>query len=204
MGHSDSGLSGQQVWQRLLEGNRRFCENRPLARDLTGLRRGLAAGQRPCAAVLCCSDSRVSPEVVFDQSLGDLFVVRTAGLTLDAAGLGSLEYAVAHLKVPLVVLKGHEACGAVQAAYQHPDLREGHITAVVEKIRPAVVEIRRQGISGPEAVERVNDFHLRSIFATLGHQSEIIGTALAQGRLQMILCKYHLESGAVELLAATF
>ena len=127
MAHSGPGLTGRQVWQRLMEGNMRFVQGLFQGRNLLDLRRTLAKGQQPEAAVLCCSDSRVPAEIIFDQSLGDLFVVRTAGLVLDPTSIGSLEYAVAHLHVPLLVIKGHEGCGAVTAAVEHPEATEGHI-----------------------------------------------------------------------------
>src|SRR5512143_3201274 len=127
MANPDRELSGRQVWQRLMEGNMRFVQGLFQGRNLLDLRRSLAQGQQPEAAVLCCSDSRVPAEIVFDQSLGDLFVVRTAGLVLEATSIGSLEYAVAHLHVPLLVIKGHECCGAVTAAVAHPETDEGHI-----------------------------------------------------------------------------
>jgi len=99
MAHSGPGFTGKQVWQRLMEGNMRFVQGLFQGRNLLDLRRTLAQGQQPEAAVLCCSDSRVPAEIIFDQSLGDLFVVRTAGLVLDPTSIGSLEYAVAHLHV---------------------------------------------------------------------------------------------------------
>ena len=97
---SGPGLNAQEVWQRLIGGNMRFVQGLFMGRNLLDLRQTLTRGQNPMAAVLCCSDSRVPAELVFDQSLGDLFVVRTAGLVLEPTSLGSLEYAVAHLHVP--------------------------------------------------------------------------------------------------------
>lgn len=197
-------LTGREVWRWLMAGNRRFCENRPEKRDWAAIRQALASGQQPKAAILACADSRVSPEVVFDQGLGEVFVVRTAGLTLDAVTLGSLEYAVAHLKVPLLVVKGHESCGAIQAAWHHPKLEEGHLTAVVKQIAPAVTAIRQEGDEGPEVMEKVNDLHLKNIFAYLREQSAIIREAVAAGRLAMVLCKYSLRKGEVVFHEATF
>ena len=102
--------------ERLKEGNARFAGDRPAAKDQGSKRRAeLARGQRPFAVIITCSDSRVPPETVFDQGLGDLFVIRLAGNVVDTAAVGSVEYAVAHLHVPLVVVLGHEECGAVQA-----------------------------------------------------------------------------------------
>ncbi|MGQ9688499.1 MAG: carbonic anhydrase [Desulfobaccales bacterium] len=204
MAHSATGITGKEVWRQLLEGNRRFVHNQPLTRNLPELNQSLIGGQHPKAAVLCCSDSRVPPEIIFDQSLGDIFVVRTAGLVLDPTTLGSLEYAVAHLHVPLLVVKGHEFCGAVTAAVHHPDLDEGHITAVVQKIAPAVTRGRQSGLVGGELVETVNDLHLKSLYDDLGRLSPIIQEALAGGRLDLVVGKYFLSTGRVELMAATF
>jgi len=203
-GHSGPGPKAQEVWQRLSEGNMRFIQGCFQGRDLVELRRSLTRGQSPQAAVLCCADSRVAPEIIFDQSLGDLFVVRTAGLVLEPAGLGSLEYAVAHLQVPLLVIKGHEACGAVSAAVQHPDLDEGHITAVVREIAPAAAQAQARGLSGPELVEAATEAHLRRLQEKLTRESAIIREALAAGRLHLVVSKYSLSNGQVEILDRTW
>jgi carbonic anhydrase len=204
MATGKTALSAMDVWQRLLEGNMRFVQGLFKGRDLLDLRRSLTRGQTPMAAVLCCSDSRVPAEIIFDQSLGDLFVVRTAGLVLEPAGLGSLEYAVAHLHVPLVVIKGHEACGAVTAAVQHPDLEEGHITAVVREIAPAAAQAQARGLAGPELVEAATEAHLRRLTEKLTQESAIIREALAAGRLHLVVSKYSLSNGQVEVLDRTW
>ena len=204
MAHRGPALTAQEVWQQLLEGNQRFVKGSPLSRNLPALRENLIRGQNPMAAVLCCSDSRVPAEFVFDQCLGDIFVVRTAGLVLEPTSLGSLEYAVAHLHVPLLVINGHEFCGAVTAAVNHPDLDESHITAVVRQIAPAATQARERGLSGPELVEAANDFHLKNLYDALSRQSPIMREALAARRLEVVLAKYFLTDGRVEVLAATF
>ncbi|OGR31714.1 MAG: hypothetical protein A2139_12410 [Desulfobacca sp. RBG_16_60_12] len=160
MANPDRGLSGKQVWQRLIAGNMRFVQGLFQGRNMLDLRRTLTQGQQPEAAVLCCSDSRVPAEIIFDQSLGDLFVVRTAGLVLEPTSIGSLEYAVAHLHVPLLVIKGHESCGAVTAAVAHPETDEGHIGAIVQRIAPAAAQARLTGKSGPALVEEATERHL--------------------------------------------
>ena len=198
------GRNGRQVWQRLMEGNMRFVQGLFQGRNLLDLRRTLARGQQPEAAVLCCSDSRVPAEIIFDQSLGDLFVVRTAGLVLEPTSIGSLEYAVAHLKVPLLVIKGHESCGAVTAAVEHPDLDEGHISAIVQQIAPAAAQARQTGKNGKELVEAATDLHLRALEQILRRQSPIIREAMDCGRLEIIVAKYFLDSGQVQPLASTF
>lgn len=203
MAFAGPGLSAQEVWRRLLEGNMRFVQGFFMGRNLLDLRKSLTRGQMPMAAVLCCSDSRVPAEIVFDQSLGDLFVVRTAGLVLESTSLGSLEYAVAHLHVPLLVIKGHESCGAVTAAVAHPDLNEGHITAVVRKISPAVSRAQKSGLTGKDLVEEANNLHLAAIYDTMKRESPIIGEALASGRLHLVVAKYSLSAGQVQVLDTT-
>jgi carbonic anhydrase len=204
MTHPGPGLTGKQVWQLLIEGNMRFVQGLFMGRNLLDLRRSLKKGQQPMAAVLCCSDSRVPAEIIFDQSLGDLFVVRSAGLTLDPTTIGSLEYAVAHLSVPLLVIKGHESCGAVTAAVHHPDLDEGHITAIVRQIAPASEQARATGKAGQELVEATTEQFLMFLSERLRKESPIIGLALEQRRLDLVVTKYFLTDGRVEELADTF
>jgi carbonic anhydrase len=201
---SESGLSGKQVWQKLMEGNMRFVQGLFQGRNLLDLRRTLAKGQQPEAAVLCCSDSRVPAEIIFDQSLGDLFVVRTAGLVLDPTSIGSLEYAVAHLRVPLLVIKGHEGCGAVTAAVEHPEAAHGHIEAIVEQIMPAATQARLTGKNGNELIEATTEIHLKFLEETLCRVSPIIREAVGAARLEIVVAKYFLHAGQVQPLASTF
>jgi carbonic anhydrase len=204
MNHSEPKPAGRQVWQRLMEGNMRFVQGLFQGRNLLDLRRSLAQGQQPEAAVLCCSDSRVPAEIIFDQSLGDLFVVRTAGLVLDPTSIGSLEYAVAHLHVPLLVIKGHESCGAVTAAVEHPEAREGHIGAIIEQISPAVAQARLAGKDGRDLVEAATDLHLKLLEETLLRVSPILREAVQAGRLEVVVAKYFLHAGQVQPLTSTF
>jgi carbonic anhydrase len=198
------GLTGRQVWQRLMEGNMRFVQGLFQGRNLLDLRRSLAQGQQPEAAVLCCSDSRVPAEIIFDQSLGDLFVVRTAGLVLDPTSIGSLEYAVAHLHVPLLVIKGHESCGAVTAAVEHPEAKDGHIGSIIEQIAPAVTQARQAGKNGKELVEASTDLHLKYLEEHLLRVSPILREAVEEGRLEVVVAKYFLHAGQVQPLTSTF
>ena len=123
----------------LKDGNKRFVENKLMPRDTnTRDREVLKSGQKPFAVVVTCSDSRVVPEIYFDQKLGDIFVVRNAGNTADVAALGSIEYAVVHLRVPLVVVVGHSCCGAVIAACADGDGHPNNLQAVVDSIREFV------------------------------------------------------------------
>ena len=196
--------TGSEVWQHLMEGNERFVTGRSHAWDLPALRRSLVAGQEPVAAMLCCSDSRVPPEVIFDQSLGDLFVVRTAGLVLEPTSIGSLEYAVDHLKVPLLIIMGHESCGAVTAAVQHPEADEGHIGAVIAQISPSVAQARKGGKIGADLVEVASDLHSVYLAETLVRDSAIIREAVEAGKLKLVVAKYFFHNGQVKAQSTNF
>ena len=122
----------------LKSGNARFISGALTPKDdYATLREKLSKSQHPFAVVLCCSDSRVAPEIIFDQKLGDLFVIRNAGNIVDEEVLGSIEYAVEHLETPLVVVMGHASCGAVTATCQGGDL-PGHIANLVKRIKPSI------------------------------------------------------------------
>lgn len=124
--------------QFLKEGNERFVTGNLSNKDTYAEdRKRLSEGQRPFAVVLCCSDSRVAPEIIFDQKLGDLFVIRNAGNVVDEDVLGSIEYAVEHLETPIVVVMGHSSCGAVIATCKGEDA-PGHISDLVRRIRPSI------------------------------------------------------------------
>ena len=130
----------QKALELLKEGNARFVSGNLAPKDhYDEDRQRLKQGQHPFAVVLCCSDSRVVPEILFDQKLGDLFVIRNAGNVVDEDVLGSIEYAVEHLESPLVVVLGHSSCGAVTATCQGGEL-PGHIVEIAKRIRPSIDE----------------------------------------------------------------
>ena len=134
-----SPVSPDQALARLMDGNRRYSQNKEQHPDETLARRmELQSSQHPFAVILSCSDSRVPPELIFDQGLGDLFVIRVAGNIVDDDGLGSIEYAVEHLGTKLIVVLGHEKCGAVSAAVAS-ETAPGHLTALFAAIRPSVL-----------------------------------------------------------------
>lgn len=168
--------------ERLLEGNRRF-----VASQGPGLERHLA-GQRPFAAVLTCSDSRVVPEFIFDVGIGDIFVVRDAGNTaIDPSELGSLEYAVEHLHVPLVLILGHTHCGALNAAEQGPG-DDSNVGRIVNGIRCCFGEADHL---------RAN---IRMQMRHLLERSPIISSAAERGDVEIRGAVYRMEDGTVEFL----
>ncbi len=183
----------------LLAGNQRFVNgnlNSVTQDEIASRRAELVQGQKPFAIVLCCSDSRVGPEIVFDQELGNIFVVRTAGEVLDAAGIGSIEYAVAHLGSPLLVVLGHEHCGAVAAAVA--DAREpGHIASIVKAIEPAVAKTKGQPGDPLENAIRANT---QDIAAQLRTTRPVLAEAVKAGRLKVVGAVLSLKTGKVDLV----
>jgi Carbonic anhydrase len=135
---SSAQPSVEKIRAELIEGNKRFVAGHRQGSDLIALRRTLAAGQHPRVAVLACSDSRVAPELIFDQGLGELFVVRSAGNVVDPVAIGSIEYAVEHLGSRVIVAMGHTKCGAVTAACSREKMPSANLQAIVDRIDPAV------------------------------------------------------------------
>lgn len=154
----------------------------------------MAGGQHPAAAILTCSDSRVPPEILFDQGLGDLFVVRSAGNVLDDAVLGSIEYAVAHLGTRLVIVLGHTNCGAVRAAMANAEA-EGHIGFVTKALQAAVNEVRH--IEG-DTYDLASQRNVELTVAALKSSGPIL--AKLEGELEIIGCYYDLDSGRVRVI----
>ena len=182
---------------RLMEGNARFVAGRPIhPHDDPARRRELGAGQHPFAAILACADSRVVPELIFDQGLGDLFVIRVAGNLLDDAILGSLEYAVGHLGVELVCVLGHSNCGAVGAALSGDETND-HIDSLVRAIRPAVEHARAAGGDLLDGAVRAN---ARIVADAIRASEPVMTRRVAAGRLAVIAARYDLVSGEVERL----
>src|SRR5208282_5893432 len=188
--------SATEVWDSLRAGNRRFVAGKPQARDVVSLRHKLASGQSPKAIILSCSDSRVGPELLFDQTLGDIFVVRTAGNVADAVGLGSIEYAVEHLHSPLLVVLGHQKCGAVSAACSGEKMPSPNLDAIVEKINPAVARAKSYA-KADDLLESAIKENVHQSATDLLANSEIIRNAVKSGKLTVIEAEYELESGQV-------
>jgi carbonic anhydrase len=201
LAHADapSSINADDALKTLLVGNQRFVQGKLTSvssKEIEQRRAELSQGQKPFAIVLCCSDSRVGPEIVFDQELGNIFVVRTAGEVVDDAGIGSIEYAVAHLGSPLLLVLGHEYCGAVAAAVA--DLKEpGHIASIVKAIRPTVEQSKGQPGNPVENAVRANALN---IAARLRSTSPVISEKVNSGRLKVIAATLSLKTGEVELL----
>jgi carbonic anhydrase len=195
----------QKVWNEMRRGNARFVAGEPEhPRQDVDRRSELAGGQTPRAALFGCSDSRLAAEIIFDKGLGDLFVVRKAGQVISDSVIGSLEYAVAMLDVPLIVVLGHDECGAVKAAIDSISLDTpalpAHIWRQISAIVPAARRVLRGDIEmTPETVdaEQVGREHLRDTVAELLNSSDLISGAVASKRLAIVGANYRLGEGTV-------
>jgi carbonic anhydrase len=199
---SQAEPSAAEVWDSLMAGNRRFVAGKPRTRDLISLRHKLASGQSPKAIILSCSDSRVGPELIFDQSLGDVFVVRTAGNVADAVALGSIEYAVDHLHSPLLIVLGHQKCGAVNAACSGEKMPSINLDAIVEKINPAVTQAKTYA-KADDLIESAIKENVHQSAKDVLANSQIIRDAVEAGKLSVIEAEYELDSGQVVRLNAS-
>ncbi|MEJ1155904.1 carbonic anhydrase [Microbacterium marmarense] len=186
-------------------GNERFISGAPQhPRQNVERRHELASGQRPRAALFGCSDSRLAAEIIFDKGLGDLFVIRNAGQVISESVIGSLEYAVAVLEVPLIVVLGHDECGAVRAAIDSANMDSAplppHIWRLIAPIVPAVrrvVQTTGADKANPDTIdaEHVGREHLRDTVKEILHSSELITDAIASGRLAIVGANYQLGEG---------
>ncbi|MFF7291911.1 carbonic anhydrase [Microbacterium sp. NPDC008134] len=196
-------LTPAAAWKQMLDGNRRFVNEEPRHPNQDVARRkNLAEAQNPVATLFGCSDSRLAAEIIFDLGLGDLFVVRNAGQVIGESIVASLEYAVAVLGVPLIVVLAHDSCGAVRAAIDGTAIDAApvppHIWKLIAPIVPAARKVLAE--SGGTTVaeidaELVGQEHLRNTVADLLQSSEIISNAVAEGRLGIVGANYRLAEG---------
>ena len=189
--------SADQALARLMEGNKRYVRHKEQHPDESMARRKeLETGQHPFAVILGCADSRVPPELLFDQGLGDLFVIRVAGNLVDDDVLGSIEYAVEHLDTKLIMILGHEKCGAVSAAVEGGDV-PGHLKALVEAIQPSVDATRN------DPGDRVHNCviaNARRVAGQIRASEPVLKEAIEKGGLKVVAADYLLDSGKVNLL----
>lgn len=192
----DSAIPAAKALAMLAEGNGRFADQKEQRHDTSlGRRAELAKGQHPYAVIVSCADSRVPPELIFDAGLGELFVIREAGNVLDDIVLGSVEYAVEHLGVKLVMVMGHEQCGAVTAAVKHA--REGHVTRIVKRIEPAVAEAKGQP---GDVVHNCVLANARHVAKQIRESKPVVGKAAGSGEVIVVAAVYDLATGKVKLL----
>jgi carbonic anhydrase len=192
-----TNITADEALARLKAGNERFVTGQVTHPNAGADRRAeVAKGQKPYAIVVGCSDSRVGPEVVLDQGLGDLFVVRTAGNVVDDVALGSIEYAAEHFGVPVILVLGHTRCGAVSAAVAGGEV-PGHVGSIVEKIKPAVEETK--GKEG-DAVDNAVRANVRNVVNQLRGAGPILSGLVKAGKLRVVGGCYDLDTGKVGMV----
>jgi carbonic anhydrase len=213
--HDMAGEAGGQLitpaeaWHRLRQGNDRFVTgDREHPHQDADRRTRLSAGQDPFAVVFGCSDSRVAAEIVFDRGLGDLFVVRTAGHVVDSGVLGSIEFAVTVLRASLVLVLGHDRCGAVVAtleAHQSGTMPGGYVRDIVERVSPSLITAGRDGdvLRDEVALDRIIDEHVRHTCTFLEERSKALADRVRDGRCAIVGATYHLDEGRVRSVSAS-
>lgn len=192
--------SAEEIWSDLMEGNRRFVAGKPKVRPLVAAREELYKGQHPQVIVLGCADSRVSPELVFDKNLGELFVVRTAGNIADPIALGSIEYAAEHLHSRVVVVLGHEKCGAVAAAASGEKMPTPNLDAIVKKIFP-VIEKYTICAQGDQLLGLAVEANVAQSARDIVADSTILQREIAEKKLTIIRAVYKLKTGEIYRLS---
>lgn len=201
-------ISADEALARLRRGNARHVADQPKCAVLGthALRRECAVEQHPFAVVLGCADSRAPAEIVFDQNVGDLFVIRVAGHVVGRAELGSIEMAAEEFGVHLVVVLGHTCCGAIGATLnhiRHPEARlSPNLMALVDHIRPSVLPVLEQvgDASEAEITEAAVRANIRGAVRALQSRSPVLARLVDEGRLRIVAAEYDLESGAVEFM----
>lgn len=192
-----ASLNVDEALQRLFEGNERYRSGRSIHPNQgVGRREEVQRGQSPFAAILGCSDSRVPPELIFDQGIGDLFIIRVAGNVVDDMVLGSMEYAVDHLGVRLVVVLGHQRCGAVQAAVKGGEAK-GHVTSIIEAIGPSIFEARN--LPG-DLVDNSARASVRRQASQIRTSRPLLADLARAGKLDVVGGFYRLDSGTFEII----
>lgn len=191
----------EEIWDDLMEGNRRFQAGKPTAREFVRRRIELAAGQHPQVILLACSDSRVCPSLVFDKNLGDLFVIRTAGNLADPVALGSIEYAAEYLNSRVLVIMGHEKCGAVAAAASCGKIPSTNLESIVARIRPALESVKANA-DGDQLLRLAEQANVHQSANDLLKSSPLLRQKVETSKLTLIKALYRLSTGEVIRLSA--
>lgn len=195
-----SVISGEQALEMLIKGNQRFVNNKSINRDLLAQVKKTSGGQTPFAAVVSCLDSRVPPEIIFDQGIGKLFVARVAGNFVNDDILGSLEYATAVVKTKLIVVLGHTRCGAVGAACENI-AHKGLLAATLANINPAVMAVQsKNNLEKNDFVQAVADMNVKLTIQKLRSRSIVIRDLIDSGDVKVVGAMYDVSSGKVKFL----
>ena len=191
-----------EAWRDMKRGNERFVAGAPLhPRQDVERREELVLAQAPMAALFGCSDSRLAAEIIFDKGIGDLFVVRNAGQIISDSVIGSLEYAVGVLKVPLIVVLGHDSCGAVKAAevaVRTGEVPGGFLRDIVERVTPSVLAASRGGRT--PTIEQIEREHVERTCDLISERSTLIADRIRSGALGVVGAEYDLADGEAKVV----
>ena len=196
--NNSENLSAQEAWSKLIQGNERFVRLKETHPDDTKQRRKeMMKGQHPFVVILSCSDSRVPPELIFDQGLGDIFEIRNAGNVLDEHVIGSIEYAVMHCGVKLIVIMGHQDCGAIAATLSGKSETK-YIKSLEDSIQPAIEDCKKHGheINSDNVVKA----HVIQDIEELMTQDTDLVKYMKENNVQIVPAYYHIDSGKVDFL----
>lgn len=196
-------LSPQAILDRLQQGNVRFVSQKQRSINYQEIREHNAHGQYPLAFILCCVDSRVAPEIIFDQTLGDIFVGRVAGNVVDDNILGSMEFATKLAGAKLIMILGHTGCGAVSGACQNIEM--GHLTQLIEQIKPSVQQVlsSTEGLGNIDIIDTVAKHNVLHQMSEIRSRSAIISALIDKKKIIMVGAMHDITSGHVNLLSLT-
>ena len=190
--------------RKLVYGNRRFSENKSIRpRQTDADLKNTKLGQKPFATIIGCADSRVPNEIIFDQGVGDLFITRTAGQVMAEASYGTIEYATVVLKTKLIVVLGHQSCGAVDAAMKLPENPPGHVVTLINAIKPASLYAKRSATEGEDALSVAVRQNVIEQVDLLRGLEPVLSRKFASGEVLIVGAVYNMQSGVVELIEET-
>ncbi len=190
--------------KKLIYGNKRFAEDKSIKpRQTNADLKNNELGQKPFATIIGCADSRVPNEIIFDQGVGDLFITRTAGQVMAEASYGTIEYGTEVLNTRLIVVLGHESCGAVQAAMKLPENPPGHVVALINAIKPAAVYAKKAGGTEEEIIDRAVHQNVLEQVSLLRELEPVLSRRFYKGEILIVGAVYNLHTGVVEFIEET-
>ena len=195
-----AGSAGDEALQKLMDGNKRYVSGSLMKKDIGETKRKELStkGQKPFAIVLTCSDSRVPPEILFDQGLGDIFIVRVAGNVVDPIVLRSIEYGAEHLNAPLLFILGHTKCGAVTATLEILETK-GEPCPLAKKIMPAAEKAKKKGGTKDEVLETAIKENVKNVYKDV-MKSKIISHLVQEDKLKIVAGEYNITTGKIEMM----
>ena len=195
-----AGSAGDEALQKLMDGNKRYVSGSLMKKDIGETKRKELStkGQKPFAIILTCSDSRVPPEILFDQGLGDIFIVRVAGNVVDPIVLRSIEYGAEHLNAPLLFILGHTKCGAVTATLEILETK-GEPCPLAKKIMPAAEKAKKKGGTKDEVLETAIKENVKNVYKDV-MKSKIISHLVQEDKLKIVAGEYNITTGKIEMM----